>query len=226
MYYNVLQCTTMYYNVLQCTTMYYIFIPQKRSKSTILLKNGVLTFLSFLLAYPWVSIDFCQFLPCFSHVFPVAGTAAFIREVARRKLTASAMGLVWPPASSRAGTPKTRQPGGKWGNIDGIYIYMNIWDIYYIYIYIWLCLFFRCADFSKGGKFEFCEPYPRIIPRTIPRIIPANHTPKNHDYECFFWDRLGLHGLTSFNGRDKPIDKCWPDPMIPGCLHIPSRHEW
>ena len=93
-------------------------------------------------------------------------------------------------------------------------------------IYIWLCLFFRCADFSKGGKFEFCEPYPRIIPRTIPRIIPANHTPKNHDYECFFWDRLGLHGLTSFNGRDKPIDKCWPDPMIPGCLHIPSRHEW
>ena len=93
-------------------------------------------------------------------------------------------------------------------------------------IKIWLCLFFRCADFSKGGKFEFCEPYPRIIPRTIPRIIPANHTPKNHDYECFFWDRLGLHGLTSFNGRDKPLDKCWPDPMIPGCLHIPSRHEW
>lgn len=35
-------------------------------------------------------------------------TAAFIREVARRKRTASAMGLVWPPASSRAGTPKTR----------------------------------------------------------------------------------------------------------------------
>ena len=102
-----------------------------------------------------------------------------------------------------------------------IYIVVN-----YSYIYIWLCLFFRCADFSKGGKFEFCEPYPRIIPRTIPRIIPANHTPKNHDYECFFWDRLGLHGLTSFNGRDKPIDKCWPDPMIPGCLHIPSRHEW
>ena len=101
---------------------------------------------------------------------------------------------------------------------------MSIGNI--IYIYIWLCLFFRCADFSKGGKFEFCEPYPRIIPRTIPRIIPANHTPKNHDYECFFWDRLGLHGLTSFNGRDKPIDKCWPDPMIPGCLHIPSRHEW
>ena len=91
---------------------------------------------------------------------------------------------------------------------------------------IYGCVFFRCADFSKGGKFEFCEPYPRIIPRTIPRIIPANHTPKNHDYECFFWDRLGLHGLTSFNGRDKPIDKCWPDPMIPGCLHIPSRHEW
>ena len=49
--------------------------------------------------------------------------------------------------------------------------------------------------------------------------ICANHTPesypesypKNHDYECFFWDRFKL------------IDQCWPDPMIPGYLHIPSR---
>ena len=41
--------------------------------------------------------------------------------------------------------------------------------------------------------------------------ICANHTPesypKNHDYECFFWDRFKL------------IDQCWPDPMIPGYLH-------
>ena len=115
--------------------------------------------------------------------------------------------------------------GTSFGKCHGVCFFFKYIYIY-IYIYIWLCLFFRGADFSKGGKFEFCEPYPRVIPRTIPRIIPANHTPKNHDYECFFWDRLGLHGLTSFNGRDKPIDKCWPDPMIPGCLHIPSRHEW
>ena len=53
----------------------------------------------------------------------------------------------------------------------------------------WLCLFLTRAVFSKGRKFDLCESYPRIIPR----IIPPNHTPKNHDYECFFWDRLGLH---------------------------------
>ena len=34
------------------------------------------------------------------------------------------------------------------------------------------------------------------------------------------WDCIGL---TSFNGPDKLIDQCWPDPMIPGYLHIPSR---
>ena len=118
----------MYYNVLQCTT--YLSPQKDRKVQSYSRMDGVLTFLFFLLAYPWVSIDFCQFFPVFPMFFPVAGTAAFIREVARRKRTASAMGLVWPPASSRAGTPKTRQPGGKWGNIDGIYgIYMG-----YIYI--------------------------------------------------------------------------------------------
>ena len=34
------------------------------------------------------------------------------------------------------------------------------------------------------------------------------------------WDCIGL---TSYNGPDKLIDQCWPDPMIPGYLHIPSR---
>ena len=81
-----------------------------------------------------------------------------------------------------------------------------------IYIYIWLCLFLTRAVFSKGRKFDLCESYPRIIPR--------NHTPKNHDYECFFfgivWDCIGL---TRYNGPDKLIDQCWPDPMIPGYLH-------
>jgi len=30
---------------------------------------------------------------------------------------------------------------------------------------------------------------------------------------------LGSFGITSFNGPDKLIDQCWPDPMIPGYLH-------
>ena len=34
------------------------------------------------------------------------------------------------------------------------------------------------------------------------------------------WDCIGL---TSYNGPDKLIGQCWPDPMIPGYLHIPSR---
>ena len=68
------------------------------------------------------------------------------------------------------------------------------------------------------------------------RIIPPNHTP-NHTPESYpqiipqkitimnvsfgiVWDCIGL---TSFNGPDKLIDQCWPDPMIPGYLHIPSR---
>ena len=34
------------------------------------------------------------------------------------------------------------------------------------------------------------------------------------------WDCVGL---TSFNGPDKLIDQCCPDPMIPGYLHVPSR---
>lgn len=44
-----------------------------------------------------------------SHVCDDSGTAAFIRAVAQRKVTASRMGLVWPPSSSVPGTPKTRQ---------------------------------------------------------------------------------------------------------------------
>ena len=50
---------------------------------------------------------------------------------------------------------------------------------------IWLCLFLTCADLSKGRMFELCESYPRNH--------TPNHTPKKHNYECFFWERLGLH---------------------------------
>ena len=101
----------------------------------------------------------------------------------------------------------------------------TVYTVYTCILYIWLCLFLTRAVFSKGRKFDLCESYPRITPRTIPRITPPNHTPKNHDYECFFWDRLGLHWphYSSFNWPDKLIDQCWPDPMIPGYLHIPSR---
>lgn len=35
-------------------------------------------------------------------------TATFIQKVASRKLTATRLGLVWPPSSSTPGTPKTR----------------------------------------------------------------------------------------------------------------------
>ena len=42
------------------------------------------------------------------HLCDDSGTAAFIRAVAQRKVTASRMGLVWPPSSSVPGTPKTR----------------------------------------------------------------------------------------------------------------------
>ena len=68
------------------------------------------------------------------------------------------------------------------------------------------------------------------------RIIPPNHTP-NHTPESYpriipqkiiimnasfgiVWDCIGL---TCYNEPDKLIDQCWPDPMIPGYLHIPSR---
>ena len=68
------------------------------------------------------------------------------------------------------------------------------------------------------------------------RIIPPNHTP-NHTPESYLriipqkiiimnvsfgivWDCIGL---TCYNEPDKLIDQCWPDPMIPGYLHIPSR---
>ena len=88
--------------------------------------------------------------------------------------------------------------------------------ILYIYIYIYGCVFFNVCRFWKGMMFELCASYLRIIPR----IMPPNHTPesypKNHDYECFFWDCWDCIGLACFNGPDKLIDQCWPDPMIPG----------
>ena len=68
------------------------------------------------------------------------------------------------------------------------------------------------------------------------RIIPPNHTP-NHTPESYpriipqkiiivnvsfgiVWDCIGL---ACYNEPDKLIDQCWPDPVIPGYLHIPSR---
>ena len=75
----------------------------------------------------------------------------------------------------------------------------------------WLCLFLTRAVFSKGRKFDLCESHPRIIPQKI--------TIMNVSFGIV-WDCIGL---TSYNGPDKLIDQCWPDPMIPGYLHIPSR---
>ena len=82
-------------------------------------------------------------------------------------------------------------------------------------IYIWLCLFLTRAVFSKGRKFDLCESYPRIIPRIIPQKITIMNVSFGIVWDCI--------GLTSYNGPDKLIDQCWPDPMIPGYLHIPSR---
>ena len=131
----------MYYNVLQ-------IYPKKGSKSTILLKNRWCLWLFYLFCwfihgYPLISAGFPRFPP----VFPgVPGTAAFIREVAQRKRTASAMGLVWPPASSTPGTPKTRpdgkQLGGRWesscDNDKRWYLHLYIHTYIYIYIYTYI----------------------------------------------------------------------------------------
>ena len=72
--------------------------------------------------------------------------------------------------------------------------------------------------------FELCESYPRIIPanhtsESYPRIIPPKITIMNVSFGIV-WDCIVL---TSSNGPDKLIDQCWPNPMIPGYLHIPSR---
>ena len=99
------------------------------------------------------------------------------------------------------------------------YCYVSINCVYMIhvctsivlYIYIWLCLFLTRAVFSKGRKFDLCESYPRIIP---PKITIMNVSFGS------VWDCIGL---TSYNGPDKLMDQSWPDPMIPGYLHIPSR---
>ena len=114
-------------------------------------------------------------------------------------------------------------------NIIGIHdmVYPHIKSYIYIYTYgWWLCLFFTGPDFSKGEMFELGESYPRIIPR----IIPPNHTPESYPRKIstmnvsfgVVWD---CSGLSSLNGPHKQIDQCWPDPVILGYLHIPSRHE-
>ena len=60
---------------------------------------------------------------------------------------------------------------------------------------------------------------PNHTPESYPRIIPQKITIMNVSFRIA-WDCIGL---TSYNGPDKLIDQCWPDPMIPGYLHIPSR---
>ena len=60
---------------------------------------------------------------------------------------------------------------------------------------------------------------PNHTPESYPRIIPQKITIMNASFGIV-WDCIGL---TSFNGPDKLIDQCWPDPMIPGYLHIHSR---
>ena len=84
--------------------------------------------------------------------------------------------------------------------------------IKFIIAMIWLCLCLTCADFRKGRMFKLCESYPRIIPQKI-AIMNVSFG--------IVWDCIGL---TSYNGPDKLIDQCWPDPMIPGYFHIPSRN--
>jgi hypothetical protein len=58
---------------------------------------------------------------------------------------------------------------------------------------------------------------PESYPESYPRIIPQKITIMNVSFGIA-WDCIGL---TSFNGPDKLIDQCWPDPMIPGYLNIP-----
>ena len=96
---------------------------------------------------------------------------------------------------------------------SGMTLLLTVAQAQYKYnnMYIWLCLFLTGAVFSKGRKFDLCESYPRIIPQ---KIIIMNVS------FGIVWDCIGL---TCYNEPDKLIDQCWPDPMIPGYLHIPSR---
>ena len=44
--------------------------------------------------------------------------------------------------------------------------------------------FFDALKVLKGTEVE-APRTPESYPESYPRIIPPNHTPKNHDFECF-----------------------------------------
>ena len=71
----------------------------------------------------------------------------------------------------------------------------------------------------KAGSSICANHTPESYPESYPRIIPKKITIMNVSFGIV-WDCIGL---TSYNGPDKLIDQCWPDPMIPVYLHIPSR---
>ena len=102
---------------------------------------------------------------------------------------------------------------------------LNTFLIHFSNVVKYMAVFFNMCIFRKGMMLELCESYPESYPESCPRIIPPNHPPKITimNVSCgIVWDCIGL---TSFNRLDTLIDQCWPDPMIPGYLHIPSQHE-
>ena len=93
-----------------------------------------------------------------------------------------------------------------------------------IYPYPYGCVFFSGVQIlvrvgSSSSANHTHESYPEPYPESYLRIIPPKITIMNVSFGIV-WDCIGL---TCYNGPDKLIDQCWPDPMIPGYLHIPSR---
>ena len=68
--------------------------------------------------------------------------------------------------------------------------------------------FKRAQILVKAG----CSSCANHTPESYPRIIHQKITIMNVSFGIV-WDCIGL---TSFNGPDKLIDQCWPDPMIRG----------
>ena len=93
----------------------------------------------------------------------------------------------------------------------------------HIYIYMeYGCVFFsRAQILVKARCSSWANHTPESYPESYPRIIPPKITTMNVSFGVV-WD---CSGLSSLNGPDKQIDQCWPDPVILGYLHIPSRHE-
>ena len=121
-----------------------------------------------------------------------------------------------------------------WQNVADVVILLIIYNV--IINIQYGCVFFkRVQILVKAGCSSSANHTPESYPESYPRIIPPIHTPDSYLRIVppkitimnvsfgIVWDCIGL---TSFNGPDKLIDRCWPDPMIPGYLHIPSRHEW